>query len=259
MPEIKAIITDLDRTLLRNDKSISDYSVSVFKKCAECGIFLAVATARPIRSIKEYTEIIPFNAAAVLNGAEIHCGGKVITEAIERISAETVLKKLCRIPDIKISAEIGGVLYANFDLTNVFPMSVIYTSFPELPNQDPVHKILVSSESHDILEAVKECLSDDLYCTVANGQLIQIMNRRASKLSAVKIILAENKILPFEAAYFGDDNDDTEALAFCGMGVAVKNAVDASKKAADHIADSNENDGAAKFIEEKILGEFYSA
>lgn len=255
MPEIKAIITDLDRTLLRNDKSISDHSVSVFRKCAERGIFLAVATARPMRSIKEYTEKIPFNAAAVLNGAEIHCGSRIITEAIESRSAETVLEKLCKISDIKISAEIGGVLYANFDLTNIFPMSVIYKSFPELPSKAPVHKILVSSESHEIYETVKECLSEDLYCTVANGQLIQIMSKKASKLNAVKIILSENKILPSEAAYFGDDNDDTEALAFCGMGVAMKNAVDASKKAADHIADSNENDGAAKFIEEKILGE----
>ena len=40
---IKIIVTDLDRTLLRTDKSISDYTISVFNKA--CGIGIAVDNA----------------------------------------------------------------------------------------------------------------------------------------------------------------------------------------------------------------------
>jgi hydroxymethylpyrimidine pyrophosphatase-like HAD family hydrolase len=39
----------------------------------------------------------------------------------------------------------------------------------------------------------------------------------------------------------------------CGLGIAVVNGIDAVKNAADFIADSNDADGVAKFIEERIL------
>lgn len=51
---MKAIITDLDRTLLRTDKSVSEYTCGVLKRCRERGIFLMAATARPERAVTEY-------------------------------------------------------------------------------------------------------------------------------------------------------------------------------------------------------------
>ena len=44
--DIKLIVTDLDNTLLRNDKSISDYTAAIFRKCPDYGIKTSVATAR---------------------------------------------------------------------------------------------------------------------------------------------------------------------------------------------------------------------
>lgn len=48
---MKAIITDLDRTLLRTDKTISEYTHTILKKCHERGVLLMAATARPERII----------------------------------------------------------------------------------------------------------------------------------------------------------------------------------------------------------------
>ena len=42
---MKLIITDLDNTLLRSDKSISEYTVKVFEKCRTQGYLIAFATA----------------------------------------------------------------------------------------------------------------------------------------------------------------------------------------------------------------------
>lgn len=53
---MRAIITDLDRTLLRTDKSLSAYTCAVLKKCREKGMLLMVATARPERAILEYQD-----------------------------------------------------------------------------------------------------------------------------------------------------------------------------------------------------------
>ena len=45
MKNIKAIITDLDRTLLRTDKSLSEYTVDVLKRCKERGIKVIICAA----------------------------------------------------------------------------------------------------------------------------------------------------------------------------------------------------------------------
>ena len=42
-------------------------------------------------------------------------------------------------------------------------------------------------------------------------------------------------------------------LRDCGIGVAVANAIDEVKAVADHICDTNDNDGVAKWLEENVL------
>lgn len=42
---IKMIVTDLDGTLLRTDKTISSYTISTLRRCKQAGIKLAYASA----------------------------------------------------------------------------------------------------------------------------------------------------------------------------------------------------------------------
>jgi len=69
---MKAIITDLDQTLLRSDKSISTYSLDVLKKCKAQGIRLMAASARPLRDIGQYHGLVGFDAVTPEN-AEAAC------------------------------------------------------------------------------------------------------------------------------------------------------------------------------------------
>ena len=52
---------------------------------------------------------------------------------------------------------------------------------------------------------------------------------------------------------FGDDYNDFEIIKECGVGVAMGNAEEAIKEVAEYITATNEEDGVAKFLEEKIL------
>ncbi|WP_346929003.1 HAD hydrolase family protein [Clostridium sp.] len=54
--KIKLIITDLDRTFLRTDKSISNYSLDIIKRCKEQGIYIAIATARSEQAAANYID-----------------------------------------------------------------------------------------------------------------------------------------------------------------------------------------------------------
>ena len=50
---MKAIITDLDKTLLHTDRTLSEYTVAILQKCRNRGIAVMAATARPQRSMQD--------------------------------------------------------------------------------------------------------------------------------------------------------------------------------------------------------------
>ncbi len=249
MKKIKAIIVDLDRTLLRTDKSLSPYTISVLKECKARGIKVMAATARPERSITEYDKAIDFDAVTVMNGAKVMVGDKVITYGIPEELAEEMLAKVCERKGLLFSVETGEILYARdhipeFEYTR-------HTEFPKLPTGETAYKILVSGDG--AAEFVKEHLSEGLHCTVANGYLVQVMSKDAKKKNGVEVMLNAFGFSAEEAVYFGDDYDDMESMQFCGTGVAVNNAIPEVKAIADEIAGSNDEDGVARWMETRIL------
>jgi hydroxymethylpyrimidine pyrophosphatase-like HAD family hydrolase len=57
---------------------------------------------------------------------------------------------------------------------------------------------------------------------------------------------------PTEIAAFGDDINDMEMLQNCGVGVAMANGLDRVKAAADWVCDTNDQDGVAKWLVERL-------
>lgn len=249
---MKAIITDLDRTLLRTDKSISGYTRDVLKKCRERGILVMTASARPLRDIRGYQKQVGFDAVTATNGAVIDLPERRLEYGIRGESGEEILSGLLRFPDVFLSIETSRGLYSNRDIPIWKP--VVYENFPKLPDDLVLYKILASSSQQELYHHVTRVLTEDVYHTVSNQELVQIMSVEATKWNGVRQMLACFGISPHDAVYFGDDNDDIEPIRNCGTGVAVSNAIPAVLEAADCIADSNDNDGVARFIEEKILG-----
>ena len=52
---------------------------------------------------------------------------------------------------------------------------------------------------------------------------------------------------------FGDDINDLEMIKNCGVGVAVENGIEEVKSVAKFICDISDNDGVAKWLEERVL------
>ena len=145
-----------------------------------------------------------------------------------------------------LSIETSGGLYSNRDIPVWKP--VIYGDFPKLPDDVVLYKILASSSGRELYEKIGQVLTDEVYHTVANGELVQIMDREAAKWNGVQQMLGCFGISPDDAVYFGDDNDDIEPIKNCGMGVAVSNAIPAVMEAAGRRTDSNDEDGVARYL-----------
>jgi len=248
---MKAIITDLDRTLLRTDKTLSEYTINTLKACHDAGILVMAATARPERTMLEYHEQIHFDASTVTNGAWILLPDRRIVNELSKESAEKILAGICEHPDLILSVETSVGFFANTDIPGWDP--IIYHDFPKLPAEAKVYKILVSSKHDTILSVVEASLTEDAYHTVAGNSLIQIMSRRATKWNGIKAMLDAMGVPVEEAVFFGDDYDDIEAIRKCGIGVAVSNAIPDVLAVADVVTESNDEDGVARFIWQNIL------
>ena len=249
--DIKAIVVDLDRTLLHTDKSISSYTIAVLEACRNRGMQIMVATARPLRTTIPYCAKIPFDAMVVSNGARIICGDRRTEYGIDIACAERLLHALQNHPALRITVENGDRAYSNLKIEDY--ETIITENLADVANAEGVLKILVHLDQEDTLEIVKQELTDDLYYTIANGYLLQIMNKSATKWNGIRAMLKIANCSPEEAVYFGDDHDDVEPIRLCGTGVAVSNGIEEVKAVADYIAQSNDDDGVARFIEEMIL------
>ena len=248
---VKAIIVDLDRTLLRTDKTISPYTLGVLEACRRRGMKIMAATARPWRTARQYGDMLAMDAMVVSNGARVICGHQRLDDGIPLESALRLLRALKRYPDMRITLETGDCAYANHPIEDY--ETILTDDLAAAAEKEGVIKLLVHLDHSDTRSLVENELTDDLYATVAHGYLMQIMSKSTTKWHGICTMLALCGCTPDEAAYFGDDQDDLEPIRLCGVGVAVGNAIDEVKAAADDVAASNDEDGVARYIERHFL------
>lgn len=254
----KLIITDLDGTLLGSGKTVSEYSVKIFGKCRERGILTAIATARGRTNALRYISALNPDILISGGGAQVRMGEKIIfSQGFSREETSEIIGKALALTDggCEITVDTDGGHYWNYkqDPHILSPDwgEVIYTDYSDF--NEAALKICVQTASESLARAVAESVEDCDCARFSDGDWYKYTKASATKANAVKIT-AEKLNIPLEAVTaFGDDFVDIEMLEICGTGVAVANAIDEVKKAARFIADSNDNDGVARFIEENIL------
>ena len=246
------IVTDLDKSLLRSDKTISEFTKTIFNKCKEKNIIIVFATARPIRSTKAFIQEIKPNAVIYHNGAiviadqkELYCN-KFSSEKA-KILLKTIEEKY---PESTLSIDINDKMYTNFD-TEV-KMEYQKIDFNNLPNFD-VEKIIIGSIPIEKIIETKQFIPKDLYLQIDSGEFGVIMNKGVSKWNGIKELMKYYKIKSKEIVSFGDDYNDILMVKNCGIGVAMENGIEEIKKSSKYICKTNDEDGIANWINNKIL------
>jgi len=248
------IVTDLDRTLLRSDKSISPYTVQVLNRCRAVGIKLVFATARPRRTVLHFAQDVPVDALILHNGALVYAGENLLAQfGIASQDKDRILRNISQdYPQATLSVEIDDTLYSNFDVSMIWNYTqAVRSDFADLPDK-PADKILVGLSAADDLARYAQYLPQDVYIQASEETLGMIMNHAATKWNAVRRLADSWGISTADIITFGDDWNDIEMLRHCGMGVAVSNALEQAKAAANEICASNDEDGVAQWLENKI-------
>ena len=254
---IKLIVTDLDNTLLRSDKSISEYTISILRRCQGKGIRIAFATARSAQSAARFLDMFAPDIFIGYGGAASFAGKEVISRF--EIPAEISSRLIDR------CLQEPGIL-----CVNAINETVAYTNRTKEPGSDFTHYECVDFSQHKDTNYLKVSLVSSDPCAVerivsnfstlsflryTGEDLYSIGDRSADKWNAVKAVAEYFDIDTDMVAAFGDDINDLEMVKNCGIGVAVGNAIETVKAAAKYICDTNNNDGVAKWLEEHILSE----
>ena len=94
---------------------------------------------------------------------------------------------------------------------------------------------------------------NDAVLVSSEANYLEILPAGVSKGNALKYLAEYLRIPLREIIAVGDNLNDVEMLSEAGLGVAMGNAHPELKKVADHVTDSNDNDGVAKLIEHYLL------
>lgn len=248
------VVTDLDGTLLKNDKTISGLTAEVLTEIRRKGILYVVATARPIRAVKYFLPFLDYDSALFHNGAVIMHEGEIIDGFGVKDPVGVLAPVMKRYPGRRISVEANDRLYANFDAEKFWPgVTFDFTEDFEIIRDLTADKILV--EARDLNESadVQKLLPDHLYAELSENTVAMIMDRRATKINGVKKLAEIYGVDMSEIAAFGDDHNDIGMLEECGIGIAMANSFEGVKTHADEICGSNEEDGVARWLKEKLL------
>lgn len=103
------------------------------------------------------------------------------------------------------------------------------------------------------MEHYKKYLDEKLYIQLSEHTVAMVMNKSATKMNAIQYIAEKYGINLENVISFGDDYNDIEMIKGCGKGIAMGNALDEVKAAADDLCENNENDGVAKWIASHVI------
>ncbi len=251
---IRMLITDLDNTLLRTDKTVSAYTARVMNELSARGVVLGLATGRPIRAVRQWITLpFPMRVEIFHNGAVVCIDGKRIGGA--GIKAPDLLARTLAeaFPAAAVAVEADDRLYANFDAGRIWH-AIDYTHTTDFAETEGMtaDKLLVEAHTLEEAKRYEAFLPPELYMEFSTDGVGMIMNRAARKEEGIRTAADALGIDMAEVAAFGDDYNDIGMLRACGVGIAVENALPEVIAAADAVCAVSDKDGLARWVEENL-------
>ena len=112
----RILLFDLDGTLLRNDKVLSEYTLEILLKCRKCGYLIGVSTSRGEQNCLGFLREMKPDILISSGGALIQANGKIISSsffsATETKSFIKTARNICGI-DCEITVDTLDAHYWN--------------------------------------------------------------------------------------------------------------------------------------------------
>lgn len=267
----RMIVSDIDGTLLNAERNLSPLTKETLKKViSELGIPFVLASSRMPKAMRYFLEelttdqfLISYNGALIQHPKKF---GKDLTLFSDTIPFSTMAAIVAACIDMNLHIS----LYRNDEWfteesdqwsareqknTRSKPNFIDMTTLVEMwqiKNMGP-HKIMVMGHQDDV-DIVEALLAERAGNIVSlyrsKPSYLEIASKTTDKSDAVAMISTYLGIPMSEVVAFGDNVNDIDMILQSGLGVAVGNAHDQVKVAANKIVKTNHEDGVALAIQE---------
>jgi len=250
----KLLLFDLDDTLLRSDKLISQRTLEALRKCREKGILIGISTSRSVHNCMAFLAELTPDLFIASGGAVIEYQGKNIYTA--EFSIEDTQKMIRTAREIcgaecEITIDTLDAHYWNYKVdpkeTDATWGDTVYTDYSDYTEK--ALKFCVEIFDDTIAKKLADSLSDCDCQRFAGTVWYKFTKKEATKETAILKACEICGIALEDVIALGDDTPDIDMLKLCGIGVAMGNALDSVKEAADVVIGNNDEDGIAKYLE----------
>lgn len=272
--DIRVLAIDLDGTLLNKQNEVTDENIKAIQKAREKGIEVVPSTGRLLCESRFALEAI--------GGCRysLHCNGSVIydhraqrpiflsafdrelaAEAVRRLEKHNVLYQVY-VDDASccpkrfyndFTQEVFNAIYVKmFRDTQIWMDDVA-----EEIDRSGYHSIkyYVPNRNHELLEQIKQEMATfpGFDAVFSSHYSLEIFQSGMDKLNGLSKLL-EHLGYGFEnLMMIGDSENDLRAIEAAGIGVAMDNAEDFVKEAADYVTLDRNNSGVAHAIHKFLL------
>ena len=264
--KISAVVSDVDGTLMTDDKRLTVRARQAVAKLHARGIIFTIISSRPPRGVRMLLDPLEIKTP-------VGCfnGGVIARPDLTVITAHVLPSQVARCAIDMLSARgAQSWIFAGLDWlvcdsrapyvgleerTVRFRPTVVEDFTPAL---DVAAKIVGVSADFELLARcerdVRTALAGQASVVRSQPYYLDITHPLANKgvaLSALATLLA---VPPAEIAVVGDGGNDVAMFERSGLSIAMGNASPQVQRAADFVTDTNHQEGFANAIERFILG-----
>ncbi len=262
---MKAVIFDLDDTLLHDDLTISDYTVRVMRTLHDRGVHIIPASGRSHMSMKPFVDQLRCASCSVsTNGAEIweEPSGKLLHATL--FPPETVQALAGLAEEYGVHAQVyeGTKFFYNHE----GPYARQYAASSRLEGvcvgdlrnfvKEPRNKIMLIAAPETIatlLPIARERYGEIAAITCSKPWYLECNPPEATKGKALARLAEHLHFSLSEVIAFGDSLNDVSMLRAAGTGVCVANAWPEIRPYCAASCRSNNEDGVARYLQETLL------
>ena len=261
---IRLLLSDVDGTLVKIDKTLTERSIEAVHKLHGAGIGFAVTSGRPPRGMSMLVEPLALRTplAAFNGGLIVDPEMEVVEERVIPDDLVAPIVGLLESSQLSVWVYSGADWYVrDLDGPHVAREASTVQFDPTLvsnyDNITSVAKIVGVSDDHAAVataaEDARNQFGDHVSAARSQPYYLDVTHPQANKGAVVKFLSAKYGIPTDEIATIGDMPNDVLMFAHSGLSIAMGNAGREVQRAARRVTTTNEEDGFANAVERFIL------
>lgn len=274
--DIRLIAIDLDGTLLHSDRTLSEENRQAIRKAKAAGVQVVLCTGRPLRSMHYLLDEIGLrdeeDIAITYNGGLIQKtkNGEIIKQitfnrdqSIEVYELGQYLNMPVNFIDLDYVYEppypVGAesiYMATNKKVPKKEALEFVEVAMDELPEPFTINKIVMSRPAEEldaIIPKIPASYHEKYNIYKSQDFILEVLPQNVDKGYSMRLLGNMLGLKKEQIMGIGDQENDLSLVENAGFGVAMGNAIDHVKEAADFITKTNDENGVAYAIQKFVL------